>query len=148
MTFESNKCDNDDLPNDSIVISGISGRFPRSNNMREFADNLFNKSDMADDSEIRWNHFYPEIPKRSGKIQNLDRFDSTFFSDNNKLANCTDPQARIILEHSFEAILDAGVSPQSLVGSRTGVFVGCSYSDARDSFLFKMPTKHGYATSG
>lgn len=133
---------------DDIVISGISGRFPKSNNMREFAYNLYNKVDMSDENEQRWKHFHPEVPKRSGKINNLEKFDASFFSIHKRLANCTDPQARVLLEHSYEAILDAGISPQSLIGSRTGVFIGCSYSDSKDSFLFKIPTKDGHAVTG
>lgn len=30
-------------PDDEIVISGISGKFPKSKNVAEFADNLYNK---------------------------------------------------------------------------------------------------------
>jgi fatty acid synthase len=40
-------CEN---PEDEIVISGISGRFPNSANVAEFAHNLYNKIDMVDDS--------------------------------------------------------------------------------------------------
>lgn len=133
---------------DDIVISGISGRFPKSNNMREFAHNLYNKVDMADEGEQRWKHCHPEVPKRSGKINNLEKFDASFFSTHKRLANCTDPQARILLEHSYEAILDAGVSPQSLIGSRTGVFIGVSFCDSKDAFLFKIPTKDGLTITG
>lgn len=67
-------------PEDEIVISGISGRFPNSNNMADFAYNLYNKVDMVDDKETRWKHTHPEIPKRFGKVGNLDKFDATFFS--------------------------------------------------------------------
>lgn len=133
---------------EEIVISGMSGRFPKSNNMREFAENLYNKVDMVDDDESRWPHFHPDVPKRTGKLRNLEKFDASFFSIHNRLANTTDPQARVLLEHTYEAILDAGISPQSLVGSRTGVFIGCSNSDSKDVFLFKVPTKDGHAITG
>ena len=41
---------------DPIVISGLAGRFPMSNNINEFADNLFNNIDMVTDdvNEERW----------------------------------------------------------------------------------------------
>lgn len=69
-------------PEDEIVISGISGRFPSSNNMHDFAHNLYNKIDMVDDDERRWRHTNPEIPRRMGKasreIKKLNRkFDQT-----------------------------------------------------------------------
>lgn len=66
-------------PEDEIVISGISGRFPSSNNMHDFAHNLYNKIDMVDDDERRWRHTNPEIPKRMGKVCSLEKFDATFF---------------------------------------------------------------------
>lgn len=93
---------------DEIVVSGIAGRFPNSNNMREFEFNLYNKVDMADDDESRWKNFHPKVPKRMGKIRNLEKFDASFFSILDKHANQMDPQGRILLEHSYEAIVDAG----------------------------------------
>ena len=131
-----------------VVISGISGRFPNANNMHELAEKLYNKVDMTDESDVRWKHCHPDVPTRTGKIQNLEKFDASFFSIHNRLANATDPQARMLLEHSYEAILDAGISPQSLIGSRTGVFIGCSHSDSKDLHLFKIPTKDGHTISG
>ncbi|KAL7030367.1 hypothetical protein ACKWTF_006628 [Chironomus riparius] len=131
-----------------IVISGISGRFPSSNNLREFEYNLYNKVDMVDDDESRWKHFSDEVPRRFGKIRNLEKFDASFFSTLNKHANWTDPQMRILLEHAYESILDAGISPQSLVGSKTGVFIGWSMSDARDAFIHRVPPKDGYVVLG
>ncbi|CRL02266.1 CLUMA_CG015087, isoform A [Clunio marinus] len=133
---------------EKVVISGISGRFPNSNNLRELSHNLYNKVDMVDDVESRWKDFHPEVPPRSGKINNLHKFDASFFSIHNRLAHITDPQARILLEHCYEAILDAGVSPQSLIGSRTGVFIGVSNSDSKDMFIFKVPTKDGNGITG
>lgn len=41
---------------EDIVISGLGGRFPSSNSLDEFAENLYNKVDMItpDDNEERW----------------------------------------------------------------------------------------------
>ncbi|XP_070505893.1 fatty acid synthase-like isoform X1 [Chironomus tepperi] len=55
---------------------------------------------------------------------------------------------RMLLEHAYESILDAGISPQSLVGSKTGVFIGCSISDSKDAFTHRMPPKDGYVVLG
>lgn len=37
-------------PDDEIVISGISGKFPNSKNLAEFSHNLYNKVNVDDDS--------------------------------------------------------------------------------------------------
>lgn len=66
-------------PGDEIVISGIAGRFPNSDNVKDYAYNLFNKIDMVDDLETRWRHSNVEIPRRMGKVNNLEKFDATFF---------------------------------------------------------------------
>lgn len=39
---------------DDIVISGISGRFPKSKNLDEFKYNLYNGINMASDDNSRW----------------------------------------------------------------------------------------------
>ena len=42
--------------NEDIVISGVGGRFPMSNNIDEFAKNLFDNIDMIteDENNERW----------------------------------------------------------------------------------------------
>lgn len=46
---------NDPCPeNDDVVISGVSGRFPESNSIAEFGENLFNGVDMVTDDDRRW----------------------------------------------------------------------------------------------
>jgi fatty acid synthase len=51
---------------------------------------------------------YPDIPARTGKLYNLDKFDASFFSIHNKEAQTMDPQIRMLLEKTYEAIVDAG----------------------------------------
>lgn len=92
---------------------------------------------MIDEDERRYKHTIPENPKRVGKIFDLEKFDANFFGIHNKLAESTDPQIRILLEVAYEAILDAGINPKSLAGSRTGVYVGISNTEAEDKWLFQ-----------
>lgn len=133
---------------DDIVISGIAGRFPNSGNVAEFSQNLYNKIDMIDELETRWKHTNPEIPKRFGKIHNIEKFDASFFSVHHRQANCMDPQGRMLLEHAYEAILDAGINPKSLRGSSTGVFVGCCFVEIEEEFIFKRAMRDGLGLTG
>jgi len=41
---------------EEIVISGIAGRFPNSNNLKEFGENLLNKMDLGSSDHGRWNN--------------------------------------------------------------------------------------------
>ena len=43
-----------DYKKEDIVVSGMSGRFPESDNVDEFAHNLFNKVDMITADNRRW----------------------------------------------------------------------------------------------
>lgn len=57
-----------------------------------------------------------------------------------------DPQCRMLVEHAYEAILDAGLSPAEMKGSKTGVFTGvCSTESDKDSIV---NSTEGYAIIG
>lgn len=51
------------------------------------------------------------LPRRSGKLKDLSRFDASFFGVHPKQAHTMDPQLRLLLEVAYEAILDGGGSP-------------------------------------
>uniref|UniRef100_A0A182P667 Fatty acid synthase n=1 Tax=Anopheles epiroticus TaxID=199890 RepID=A0A182P667_9DIPT len=122
----------------SIVISGISGKFPRSNNVQEFANNLYGKVvDLVDDKEDRWRHTHPDIPKRLGKLNNLEKFDADFFGCSMKEAHTMDPQHRMLLEHCCEAVMDAGLHLDDLRGTKTGVFVGISIAETETFWTYQ-----------
>lgn len=91
---------------------------------------------MIDDEPRRWRHTSPEIVKRNGKIYDIEKFDATFFGVNKKLATCLDPQVRISYEVAFEAIMDAGINPRELAGSKTGVYSAIGITEASETWLF------------
>ncbi|XP_057319878.1 fatty acid synthase-like [Microplitis mediator] len=135
-------------PGEEIVISGIAGRFPDSDNMRHFQENLFNKVDLITNDDRRWNLDHPELPPRFGKINNLEKFDADFFGINFMEAHSMDPMARMLMEHSFEAIIDAGVNPKHLRGTKTGVFFSVCYSESEKTWIYGNYDVKGYGVLG
>lgn len=84
----------------------------------------------------------------SGVIKNLQKFDGSFFGIHSKQCNAMDPQGRLVLECAYEAIMDAGIHPQSLRNTRTGVFHAVCFSEAEKCLLSDNITKNGLAMSG
>ncbi|XP_055853355.1 fatty acid synthase [Episyrphus balteatus] len=133
---------------DQIVISGMSGKFPNSRNIAEYEYNLFNKIDMVDDDERRWRHFNPEIPKRAGKLYELEKFDATFFGVHFKQAHTMDPQCRVLMEVAYEAVIDAGINPKDLRGTRTGVYIGSCISESEKTWFYEKVSSGGFGITG
>ncbi|XP_065083526.1 fatty acid synthase-like [Ochlerotatus camptorhynchus] len=133
---------------ESIVLTGISGRFPQSNDVREFARNLYDKRDLVDDLETRWRHEMADVPRRTGKINNLQNFDAEFFGISRYERDTMDPQMRMTIEHAYEAIVDAGVNPQTIRGSRTGVFSGVCFSETEVCMYYKARPDKGLGLLG
>ncbi|NER22529.1 MAG: SDR family NAD(P)-dependent oxidoreductase [Symploca sp. SIO1B1] len=126
--------------NTDIAIIGISCRYPGAKNYQEFWVNLKNGVDSVTEPPPgrwegqNWYHPDPEHPgtsycKCAGFIDDIDKFDPSFFQISPGEAQFIEPQQRIFLEEAYHAIEDAGYAPDSLKGRQCGVFVGAVKSD-------------------
>ena len=76
----------------------------------------------------------PGVPGRSitkwgGFLDDIAGFDYEFFGISEREATAIDPQHRLLLETSWEAMEHAGLTRETLTDSRTGVFVGLTHGD-------------------
>lgn len=76
----------------------------------------------------------PQVPGRiatreGGFLESIDQFDAGFFGIAPREAHGMDPQQRVLLEVSWEALEHAGQAPDRLERTRTGVYIGACSSD-------------------
>ena len=64
-------------------------------------------------------------------VDEIEQFDARFFRISPVEAQMLDPQQRMMLETSWQALEDAGINPDRLKGSCTGVYTGISNDEYR-----------------
>lgn len=130
-------------PGEDVVISGVAGVFPNSDNVQEFQENIFNKVDLTTETERRWKNV-PELPPRHGMLNetNLYKFDASSLGISQKEAHLIDPICRLVIEKSYEAMIDAGLNPTEQRGSKTGVFIGLSLSESEKTWMYERPKEN------
>ena len=121
-----------------IAVIGMGCRFPGgADTPEEFWKLLRDQVDTITDIPAdRWSldDYYDPDPNAPGKIvsryggflRQVDLFDARFFGIAPREAESLDPQHRLLLEVAWEALERAGIPPDTLAGSESGVFVGIS----------------------
>ncbi len=125
-----------------IAVIGLGCRFPADiNTPEQFWKFLQDGGDAIQEiPKERWDSdvYYDPNPDAPGKIgtlwggfikQPIEQFDALFFGISAREARSMDPQQRMLLEVAWETLNHAGQSPQKLIGSRTGVYVGLTTQD-------------------
>ena len=142
-----------------IAIIGVACRFPGANTPEAFWQVLHNGTDTVTKvSKKRWNvdTFYNSEPVTPGKmntqwggfLEQIDLFDPSFFGISPREAKHMDPQQRLVLEVTWEALENAGIAPEGLSGSRTGVFMGISSYDYHKVLCNNLSNIEAYSGTG
>ncbi|XP_070170902.1 fatty acid synthase-like [Polyergus mexicanus] len=79
------------------------------------------------------------MPPRIGKINNIEKFDAEFFNISVEEVHVIDPGYRILFEHTYEAIIDAGVNPAELQGTNTSVITAITICDSHQPLIYEKP---------
>ncbi|SDP94601.1 phthiocerol/phenolphthiocerol synthesis type-I polyketide synthase D [Actinopolyspora xinjiangensis] len=124
-------------PGEPIAVIGLGCRFPGATGPERFWELLCSGTDaIGTVPPERWRDFAPgqgivldELPTSGGYLDDVAAFDAEFFEISPREAEVMDPQQRLLLEVSWEALEHAGVVPERLRGSDTGVFVGASSTE-------------------
>ncbi|MGW6056096.1 SDR family NAD(P)-dependent oxidoreductase [Streptomyces sp. NPDC055189] len=131
----------DRAAHEPIAVIGMSTRFPGdAENPDAFWNLLQEKVDAVGPFPAdRWDAAPYEDPEpgvpgkayvtRAGYVETAEEFDAQLFGISPPEALGMDPQQRMVLEGAWAAFEHAGIAPDSLQGSGTGVFIGASTSD-------------------
>ncbi|NCR11805.1 MAG: acyltransferase domain-containing protein [Microcystis aeruginosa SX13-11] len=146
--------------NEPIAIIGMGCRFPGGANSPEAFWELLSrgKEVIVPVPSQRWDAeaYYdenPDLPNKTyarygGFIDAVDQFDAQFFGMTPREAIALDPQQRLLLEVSWEALENAGIAPQKLTGTQTGVFVGIGLDDYAKRQIKQQIPIDAYTGSG
>jgi polyketide synthase 13 len=144
---------------DDIAIVGIATRFPGDMNTaaQTWQALLEGRSGISDLPEGRWEEFLcePRIAERvakartrGGYLSDIKGFDAEFFALSKMEADNIDPQQRMALELTWEALEDARIPASSLRGKQVAVYIGSSNNDYQFLAVSDPTIAHPYAITG
>ena len=120
---------------ETVAIIGMAGRFPGARSVHEFWDNIVNKVESIrhfTNEELECQHAIanslvddPTYVKARSVLDDVDKFDASFFGYSPREAELMDPQHRLFLECAWQALEDAGYDSERYEGS-IGVYASTS----------------------
>ncbi len=122
---------------EGVAIIGMAGRFPGADNVEEFwqklVDGVSSISTFTDEECIlsgvpKYLLKNQNFVKRGAVVKSPDLFDARFFGYSPREARYMDPQQRIFLECSWEALENAGYDSEEYEGT-IGVYAGCGINN-------------------
>lgn len=125
-----------------IAIVGMRGRFPGANDLDRYWENLvggiesittLSREDMQAAGIADEITQLPGYVNAAPLLDAVDEFDAEFFGFSARDAALTDPQHRLFLETTWEALEDAGYDPATHPGA-IGLFGGCELS----TYLYQL----------
>ena len=143
----------------NIAIVGLATRFPGDLNTPDemWAALVEGRDVITDLPEGRWSEFLsePRIAERvarartrGGYLSDIKGFDSEFFALAKMEADNIDPQQRMALELTWEALEHARIPASALRGESVGVFVGSTNNDYQFLAVSDPTVAHPYAITG
>ncbi|MEV6907554.1 type I polyketide synthase [Amycolatopsis sp. NPDC051071] len=150
-----------DVTDEAIAIIGMSCRFPGGvGSPAEFWELLLNGGDgiAGFPADRGWDldglfDDDPDNPgtsyvREGGFLTGAGNFDAGFFGISPNEALAMDPQQRLLLETAWEAFESAGIAPESLRGSKTGVFSGMMYHEYASKLVEVPEGVEGFLGTG
>ncbi|WP_335871249.1 type I polyketide synthase [Bacillus sp. 2205SS5-2] len=134
-----------------IAIVGMNGRFPGAPDLETYWKNLMEGEESIrffSNEELRKEGVDPSQYENSNyvkagtELNDIDKFDASFFGFTPREAEIMDPQQRLFLECCWEALEIAGHNPEKYPG-RIGVYAGVFSS----TYLFNLYSKPGLYNS-
>ena len=130
-----------------IAIIGINLKFPGSNTVEEFWDNLCNAKESirdVNDFELELEGISADKFNKKNYIKKVsvcddyDKFDAAFFGYSTHEARTMDPQHRLFLQSCWSALEQAGYAPSKING-QVGVFGSAGYNTYLINSLLSDP---------
>ena len=134
----------------AIAIVGMACRLPGCDDLDAFWDLLKSgRSAIRQPPASRLDCLgKSSVTRLAGWLDDIDQFDAARFNLSPMEAKWIDPQHRLLLETSWQAIENAGIDPPRLAQSNTGVFVGITQADYLRRIIRQGLPLTNYAMTG